>query len=88
MEFNNIGELFTASLNTTLASVAFFVPRFITGLIVLLIGLIIASFVKQGLLRFFKVVYVEQMLEKYGIPGKHADAGVSWSVQLSQCLGM
>ncbi len=64
MEFQNVNDLFTASLNSSLAAVAFFIPRFITGLVVLVIGLIIASIVKQILLQVFKVITLDKMLAK------------------------
>ena len=80
MEFQNVNEVFTATLNNSIATVVFFVPRFITGLIVLLIGLIIASIIKQVLLQVFKVVKLDQLLSSYGVPATKGGAeAVSWT---------
>lgn len=84
MQFESVNDAFVATLNSTLTTIALFVPRFLTGLIVLLIGLIIAEFVKQALLRLFKVIYVEQLLERYGVPETRAREGVSWSAVLAE----
>ncbi len=62
MQLESVNEIFTATLNSTVASVVYFFPRFLTGLIVLLIGLIVASVVKQVLLQVFKVVKLDQLL--------------------------
>lgn len=80
MEFQNVNEVFTATLNNSIASVVFFVPRFITGLIVLLIGIIIASIVRQVLLQLFKVVKLDQLLSSYGVPATKGETnGVVWT---------
>lgn len=79
MEFQNVNDLFTASLNNSLASVAFFIPRFITGLVVLLIGLIIGSLVKQVLLQVFKVIKLDKLLANYGVPATKGAEAVSWT---------
>ena len=84
MQFESVNEVFTVTLNNTLASVAQFVPRFLTGLIVLLIGLIIASFVKQVLLQLFKFIRLEQLLEKYGVPEAKGAERVSWTGFLAE----
>jgi hypothetical protein len=84
MQFENINEVFTATLNNTIATVIFFIPRFITGLIVLLIGLIVASLVKQILLQVFKVVHLDTLLAQYGVPASKGKEGVSWTGFLAE----
>ncbi len=84
MEFQNVNDLFTASLNSSLAAVAFFIPRFITGLIVLLIGLIIASIAKQVLLQIFKVVKLDSLLATYGVPATRGAEAVSWTNMIAE----
>lgn len=79
MQFEGVNEIFTVTLNNTIAALAQFAPRFLTGLIVLLIGLIIASFVKQVLLQFFKLLKVDSLLGKYGVPDTKTKEGVSWT---------
>jgi hypothetical protein len=63
---------------------ALFVPRFITGLRVWLIGLVIASIVKQVLVQVFKVVGIEQLLSKYGVPATRGREAISWTGFLSE----
>lgn len=84
MEFQSVNDLFTASINSSLAAVAFFIPRFITGLIVLLIGLIIASIVKQLLLQLFRVVKLDSLLANYGVPATKGAEAVSWTNILAE----
>lgn len=84
MEFQNVNQVFSVSLNNTLASVALFVPRFITGLIVLFIGLIIASIVGQALTQLFKIVKLDSLLMQYGVPATRGEEGVSWTKFLAQ----
>lgn len=84
MQFESVNEVFTATLNNTVASIAQFIPRFLTGLIVLLIGLIVASLVKQVLLQVFRFAKIEQLLEKYGVPETRAKEGVSWTGFLAE----
>ena len=84
MQFESVNEVFTATLNNTLVSIAQFVPRFLTGLIILLIGLIIASFVKQLLVQLFKFIRLEQLLKRYGVPETKGTEGVSWTGFLAE----
>lgn len=84
MQFESVNEIFTATLNNTLFQIAQFIPRFLTGLIILLIGLIIASFVKQVLVQLFKFIKLDQLLERYGVPEKRGVEGVSWTGFLAE----
>ena len=45
-----------ATLNNSFASIIAFIPRFLSGLIILLLGIIIASFLKQVLRELFKFI--------------------------------
>jgi len=84
LQFESVNEVFTVTLNNTLASIAQFIPRFITGLIIILIGLIIASLVKQALLQLFKIVRLDQLLGRYGVPATKGAAAVSWTGFLAE----
>jgi len=64
----DIGTTLTASFNSAFYAVVTFIPKFVTGAIILLIGIIIASIVKQVLLGLFKALKVEAYLKKYGVP--------------------
>jgi hypothetical protein len=72
-----------ATINSVMISIANFVPRFISGLIVLLIGIILSTFLKQILLELFKFIKLEAMLKKYGIPESE---GVNWSNILAELV--
>lgn len=69
---------------TTVANIYAFIPRFISGLIVLLIGIIIATFLKQILLELFKFARVSNMLKKYGLP--QGREGVDWAQIISEMV--
>lgn len=80
----NVNEMLTTTVNSVLYSVANFVPRFVSGLIVLLIGIILATFLKQVLLELFKFIKLESILKKYGIP--ESKEGINWSNILSELV--
>jgi hypothetical protein len=64
----DIGQTLLASLNNALLVVATFVPKFLAGSIILLIGIITASILKQVILEVFKALRLEDYLKKYGVP--------------------
>ena len=64
---SEINEALTETLNSVITSLINFIPRFVSGLIVLVIGIIIASFIKQATLEVFRFFKVEARLKKYGI---------------------
>lgn len=81
---NNIGETLYASFNNAVYAVTTFVPKFIAGAIILLIGIIIASILKQALIELFKAMNVEGFLNKYGVPeGKRE---FSWTNILAEIV--
>jgi len=65
---NGVNSVLQDTVNTTLSNLASFIPRFISGLIVLLIGIIIATFLKQILVELFKFVRFNAFLKRYGFP--------------------
>lgn len=81
---SEVNSVLSGTVNNVLFSIGNFIPRFISGLIVLLIGIIIASFVKQLLLELFKFIRIESILKKYGVP-ESAD-GTNWSVIVSELV--
>jgi hypothetical protein len=76
--------MLSTTVNGVLISIANFVPRFISGLIVLLIGLILATFLKQILLELFKFIKLDQMLKKYGVP--ETKDGINWGGILAELV--
>jgi hypothetical protein len=81
---NNVNNVLGNTINNTLATIGAFLPRFISGLIVLILGIIIASFLKQIILQLFKFIKLEAMLKKYGVP--ETKEGVNWSNILAELI--
>ncbi|MBI2032971.1 MAG: hypothetical protein HYT10_00690 [Candidatus Levybacteria bacterium] len=65
---NDIGETFLNSINNAFVGVAAFIPKFVAGTVILLIGIVVASILKQIILELFKAVRFEAFLKKYGVP--------------------
>lgn len=72
----NIANTFIASLNRGLFSAASFLPNFIAGIIILLIGIVLASIVKRIVIEVLNALKIETYLRKYGIP--EAKKEFSW----------
>lgn len=64
----DIGQTLLISLNNGIAAAVSFVPKIIVGTIVLLIGVIVASILKQVVLGIFRTLKVEALLRRYGVP--------------------
>jgi hypothetical protein len=64
------------SLNQGLFAAVSFLPNLIVGIIILLIGIIIASFVKQLVIKLLETIHIERYLKRYNIPDM--DSGFSW----------
>lgn len=79
---STITNTFLTSLNKGIYSTAAFFPNFLIGIILLLIGIIIASIVKRVILELFNVLKVEVYLQKYGIP--EAKKEFSWTNILAE----
>lgn len=56
------------SFNNDLSAVVGFFPRFLSGLLVILIGVLVASVVKQLILAASKALKLDGYLKRYGIP--------------------
>lgn len=81
---NNVNNVLMGTFNDVLASIVNFLPRFVSGLIVLLIGIILAAFLKQLILELFKYIKLELQLKKYGVPD-NAES-VNWSSIIAELL--
>ncbi len=64
----NIGQIVATSLNNALLGIANFIPKFVAGLVILLIGIIIATVLKQVIVGVFKALKIENYLKRYGVP--------------------
>lgn len=79
-----VNSVLSDTINTTLGSIYAFVPRFLSGLIVLLIGIIIATFLKQIIIELFKFARVNNLLKRYGLPPNKE--GVDWGQIISEMV--
>jgi len=70
---SNVTNTFLASINKGIYSTAAFFPNFLIGIVLLIIGVIIASIVKRLLIELFNVLRIEDYLKRYGIPEAKKD---------------
>ena len=80
----DIGLTLTASFNSAFYGVVSFIPKFLAGAIIFLIGVIVASILKQVVLSLFKTLRLEEFLKKYGVP--EAKDQFSWANILSEIV--
>jgi hypothetical protein len=78
----NIANTLMMSVNRGIASAAAFLPSFIGGLIILLIGIILASIVKRIFIEILNALKIETYLRKYGVP--EARNEFSWTNILAE----
>lgn len=78
----NVADTLLDSLNRGLITTAAFVPNLISGILILLIGIVLAAIVKGVLLGVFNALKVNAYLKRYGIP--EANKEFSWSNILSE----
>ena len=64
----NISDTLLASVNNAVLAISLFLPKFLAGLVVLLIGIIIASILRRVVVEVFRTLKVESFLHKYGVP--------------------
>lgn len=72
----SIADSLKASLGTTFNSVAGFLPRLVSALIILFIGYIVAKIVKNVLVRVLRAVKFNDVADKVGINGFMSKAGL------------
>ena len=80
----DIGQTLFSSINNGLLAVANFIPKFVAGAIILLIGIIISSILKQVVVQVFKALNVEGFLRKYGVP--EAKQEFTWTNILAEIV--
>jgi hypothetical protein len=78
----NVTNTLMDSLNRGLLTTAAFLPNLLSGTVILLIGILIASAVKRIILEIFKALKMEAYLKRYGIP--EAKNEFSWTNVLSE----
>lgn len=84
MSIGTIGQTVIVSLNSGIFAIINFVPKFIAGLIILLIGIIVAAIVKRIVVELFTVLRVEPILKRYGVPESTQE--LSWTAILSEIV--
>lgn len=80
----NIAETLQASFNNTVAAIIYFVPKFVAGLVILLVGIILSSIVKQLVIQVLKILRVESLLKRYGVPEMKED--YTWTNILAEIV--
>jgi len=65
---NETRDALIISLNSNIEGAVGFIPRLIAGILVLLIGIVIASIAKQLILAVSKSLKVNSYLDRYGVP--------------------
>ncbi len=80
----DIGRTLLTSLNAGIFGVASFIPKFLAGTIILLLGIIIASILKQVVVEICKTLHVEAFLKRYGVP--EAKEEFTWTNILSEIV--
>ena len=80
----NVGETLKTSIMNAVDALGRFVPNFVAGLIILLIGIIVASLLKQAVVSIFKALKLEAFLKRYGVPELKDE--YSWSNILAEIV--
>lgn len=81
---NSVNGVLINTLNGSVASIISFVPLFLSGFIVLLIGIIISIFLKRIVKGGLEFVKFEGFLKKYGVP--ESKEAANWSTILSEIV--
>lgn len=82
--YRDVGETLVISLNNGVNAVVSFVPKLLAGTLILIIGIILASILKQLIVHLFRVLHLEATLRKYGVP--EAREEFSWTNILSEIV--
>lgn len=72
----NVVQNLSVTLNNALAALVAFIPNLVSGIVILLIGIIVASILKTVVLRVLGFIQLEKLLKRYGVP---ESAESSWS---------
>lgn len=80
----NITETFLSSLNEGLSNTAAFLPNLMAGIIIFLIGVLLASLVRRLMIEILKALKIEIYLKKYGVPEGRKE--FNWSNVLAEIV--
>ncbi len=78
----NVANTLLDSLNRGLLTAAAFIPNLLSGIVILLIGIVIGAIVKRIIIEVLHALKVELYLKRYGIPEAKKD--FSWSNILAE----
>lgn len=79
---NSVNNVLINTLNGSVATIISFIPLFLSGFIILLIGIIASTFVRQIVREGLKFIKFESFLKKYGVP--ESKEAADWSTILSE----
>jgi hypothetical protein len=82
--FEDIRNTLIDSLNSAITAIIEYIPRLIAGVLVLLIGIVIASIVKQLILAISDSLKVNKYLDRYGVP--EIRSGYTWVNILAEII--
>lgn len=82
--YRDAGETLVVSINNGIQAIVYFVPKLLAGALILIIGIIVASILKQLIVHLFRVLRFEAILKRYGVP--EAREEFSWTNILSEIV--
>jgi len=80
--YSDVGTTLYNSLNAGFFGAMSFLPRIVTGIIILLIGIILGSVVKRVFIEILNALRVESYLRRYGVPEAKRD--LTWTNILAE----
>jgi len=83
-KMDSVNSVLISTLNGSVSTIFSFIPRFLSGFIILLIGIIIATFLRQLVQEVLRFVKFEAFLKKYGVPESKENA--QWSVIIAEIV--
>lgn len=83
MTVEDLATSVSAIIVSSLSGLAVFIPQLIGGLVVLIIGLVVALIVHRAVLTILKAVRLEEFLKRYGL-GRLDGTKVTWSTVLAE----
>ena len=81
---DSVNSVLINTLNGSVATIISFIPRFLSGFIILLIGIIISTFLRQIVREGLRIIKFESFLKRYGVPESKETA--DWSAILSEIV--
>lgn len=81
---DSVNGVLINTLNSSAATIISFVPLFLSGFIILLIGIIASTFLRQVVKEALRLVRFESFLKRYGVPESAETA--DWSTILSEIV--